>query len=207
MDNIQDAFFCINIREFFHPEETYGIGENDLQKILSDFFSPKNRDVERFLKKNAIEFTKKHQSVTYLVISKDEMSLVGYFSLAVKSIKISAKDISNRAKKKLERIGRLDKKENCYTIAAYLIAQLGKNYNENLRKRITGTELLDIAICTLQEIRYALGGMMVYLECEENEFLLNFYEKKNGFYSFSERYVDDDDEMEPHKLIRLMQFL
>ncbi|MBQ6855506.1 MAG: GNAT family acetyltransferase, partial [Lachnospiraceae bacterium] len=130
-----------------------------------------------------------------------------YFSLAVKSIKISAKDISNRAKKKLERIGRLDKKENCYTIAAYLIAQLGKNYNENLRKRITGTELLDIAICTLQEIRYALGGMMVYLECEENEFLLNFYEKKNGFYSFSERYVDDDDEMEPHKLIRLMQFL
>lgn len=34
------------------------VGENGLKRILSDFFSPKNQDVESFLKKRSIEFTK-----------------------------------------------------------------------------------------------------------------------------------------------------
>ena len=52
----EEQFVCVNIRGFLNPEETGGIGENDLEKILSDFSNPKNSDVEFFLKKNAIEF-------------------------------------------------------------------------------------------------------------------------------------------------------
>ena len=52
----EEQFVCVNIRDFLNPEETGGIGENDLEKILSDFSNPKNSDAEFFLKKNAIEF-------------------------------------------------------------------------------------------------------------------------------------------------------
>ena len=40
-----------------------------LARVLSGFSCPKNQDVANFLKKNAVEFTKKSQSVTYLVFS------------------------------------------------------------------------------------------------------------------------------------------
>ena len=73
----EEQFVCFNIREYLNPEEAGGIGENDLEKILSDFSSPKNSDVESFLKRNAVEFTKKNQSVTYLVFSLEDMCLVG----------------------------------------------------------------------------------------------------------------------------------
>ena len=96
MDNVQtnERFFCINIRELLGSEEQYGIGESDLEAILSEFFSPKNVDIERFLKKNAIEFAKKNQSVTYLVMSAENMDLVGYFTIAMKVVKISAAGMS-----------------------------------------------------------------------------------------------------------------
>ncbi|WP_331482532.1 hypothetical protein [Otoolea muris] len=38
-------------------------GEPALVELLSGFSSPENKDVERFLKKSAIGFTKKNQSV------------------------------------------------------------------------------------------------------------------------------------------------
>lgn len=54
----EEQFVCFNIRDFLNPEESNGIGENDLEMILSNFFNPKNSDVESFLKRNAVEFTK-----------------------------------------------------------------------------------------------------------------------------------------------------
>ncbi len=36
----EEQFVCVNIRDFLNPEETGGIGENDLEKILSDFVCP-----------------------------------------------------------------------------------------------------------------------------------------------------------------------
>ncbi|MGN1017798.1 MAG: hypothetical protein ACI4PB_03155, partial [Oscillospiraceae bacterium] len=68
-------------------EPTY-IGEESLYDLLSDFSCPKNPDVEYFLLHNAIEFTKKDQSITYLVFDAEDASLVGYFSLTVKPISI-----------------------------------------------------------------------------------------------------------------------
>lgn len=62
----EEQFVCYNIRDFLNPEESSEIGENDLEMIFSNFFNPKNSDVESFLKRNAVEFTKKNQSVTYL---------------------------------------------------------------------------------------------------------------------------------------------
>lgn len=201
----KDRFFCLNIRDCFSPGSEPVIGESDLREILSDFSSPMNRDVEAFLKENAIEFAKKHQSVTYLVFSSSTLDLVGYFSITVKPVIVDAANLSNTARRKLDRISKYNDKSNSYTVAAYLIAQFGRNYNDAVTCPITGTELMDYAISKLYDIQYALGGMMVYLECEDKEALLNFYQKKNGFRIFGERSLGGADE--PERLLQLMNFL
>ena len=81
MINIEN-YTVFNIREYLQDGE---VGEAELNQLLSDFSCPINHDVEKFLKRSAIEFTKKNQSVTYLVFSNDA-ALVGYFSIAVKPI-------------------------------------------------------------------------------------------------------------------------
>lgn len=57
MNDLQ-KYFYVNIREYFGRKDPDQIGEADLQEAISDFTCPRNPDVERFLKHNAIEFTK-----------------------------------------------------------------------------------------------------------------------------------------------------
>ena len=64
---ISDKFYAVNIREYLALGDDPEAGEPALDRLLSGFSCPKNLDVERFLKKSAIEFTKKNQSVTYVV--------------------------------------------------------------------------------------------------------------------------------------------
>ena len=66
---ITDKLYAINIRKYLALGDDHEAGESALIQLLSGFSCPKNPDVEHFLKKNAIEFTKKNQSVTYLVFS------------------------------------------------------------------------------------------------------------------------------------------
>ena len=62
-----NKYSIINLNSFLDKQSPAFIEEKDLYRILSTFSSPKNEDVEHFLHKNAIEFTKKNQSVSYLV--------------------------------------------------------------------------------------------------------------------------------------------
>ena len=103
-----DKFSYINIREYLVQDNPGGIGEADLQAAISDFSCPRNLDVEHFLKENAIEFTKKNQSVTYLVLSNEDGEVVGYFTIALKPITVNASTMSNTVKRKLQRISKLD---------------------------------------------------------------------------------------------------
>lgn len=80
---MSDKYFTINIRAYLDKDEPTYIGEESLYDLLSDFSCPENPDVEYFLLHNAIEFTKKDQSITYLILGAEDASLVGYFSLAV----------------------------------------------------------------------------------------------------------------------------
>lgn len=154
MDNSQEKkrFFCVNIRDCLTSEQGQLIGENELQEILSDFSSPKNQDVERFLKERAIDFTKKQQSITYLVFLLDKVELAGYFSITVRPVVIEAAGLSNAVKRKLDRISQYDGETMTYTVAAYLIAQIGKNYSNKVTCPITGVELMDNALVVLRGI-------------------------------------------------------
>jgi hypothetical protein len=204
---MSDQYFTINIRAYLDKDEPTYIGEDNLYNILSDFSCPKNPDVEYFLLHNAIEFTKKDQSITYLVFSAEDASLVGYFSLTVKPISVRAANISKAMARKLSRVSILDTETLAYTTAAYLIAQLGKNYSLPKEKQIDGTVLLGFALNAISGLKYSVGGVMEFLECEDNEFLLNFY-TRNHFKPFDMRTtIPSHEDDTPHLLHQLLKFI
>lgn len=175
-------------------------------QILSDFSCPLNTDVERFLKERAIEFTKKNQSVTYLVFSNEDAVLVGYFTLTVKPITVDAAKFSNTTKRKILRVSELDEVTQTFHLAAYLIAQLGKNFTDGANHKITGEQLLEIAMTKVRELQFMVGGMVVFLEAEQNEKLIQFYDEKNGFKEFETREMSTSSD-EAHTLVQMLKVL
>ncbi len=200
-----DKFFSVNIREYLALGNDEEAGEPALLELLSGFSCPKNPDVERFLKKSAIEFTKKNQSVTYLVVSAEDVRLLGYFTLALKPLTVRGETVSNTMKRKLLRISELDESSDTYTMSAYLVAQLGKNFSENEGTEITGEELLKLAWDKIKEIQYLGGGMVTFLEAENEEKLLSFY-RDNRFSQFDTRQTASDTD-ESHELVQLLRLL
>lgn len=195
-----------NIREYLSDENDKMLGEAELKNILSEFSCKKNSDVERFLKEQSIEFTKKNQSVTYLVCSNKDAALVGYFTLTIKPISVKADNFSNTMKRKIARVSEYDEEHGTYTLSAYLIAQLGKNYTDGLNERITGEQLLQAAIDTIKELQYMAGGMVIFLEAEDKECLMKFYEDESKFKRFATKETKQDDD-EPHTLIQLLKVM
>ncbi len=200
----KNKYRIINIRRYIGNENPE-LGEDELLQILSEFSCPMNPDVERFLKYSSIEFTKKNQSVTYLVFSVTDGKLLGYFTLALKPLTVRGETVSNTVKRKLLRVSELDKKSDTYTMSAYLIAQLGKNYSENDGKMITGAELLELAWDKIKATQYMFGGMVTFLEAENEEKLLSFY-RNNRFSQFDTRQTISDTD-EAHELVQLLRLL
>ena len=182
-----NKFTTVNIRDYFQKNGNGEIGEDSLVKVLSNFSCPLNQNVEKFLKEQAIEFTKKNQSVTYLVFSKEDAALARYFSLASKPIEVKSNLFSKTMQRKISRVSEYNSEHQVFHLSAYLIAQFGKNFKENANKIITGQELMELARCKIQELQYMLGGMVAFLEAEANEKLLDFYTKQNDFKIFDTR--------------------
>ena len=199
-----NKFSVINIRRYLNSDNPK-LGESRLLQVLSGFSCPKNPDVERFLMKSSIEFTKKNQSVTYLVFDVSSMELVGYFTIALKPLTVRGETVSNTVKKKLMRVSELDEQSQTYTMSAYLIAQLGKNFKNGAEKKITGEELLELAWDIVEKMQYMGGGMVTFLEAENSERLLSFYQA-NRFQTFDTRQTATDSE-EPHELVQLLRLL
>ena len=199
-----NRYLVINIRRYLNSDNPK-LGESRLLQVLSGFSCLRNPDVERFLKKSSVEFTKKNQSVTYLVFDISSMVLVGYFTLALKPLTVRGETVSNTVKKKLLRVSEWDEKSDTYTISAYLIAQLGKNFTNGADKKITGEELLALAWDKIKEIQYLGGGVVTFLEAENEEKLLSFY-RDNRFSQFDTRQTASDTD-EAHELVQLLRLL
>ena len=145
-----NRYSVINIRRYLNSDNPK-LGESRLLQVLSCFSCLRNPDVERFLKKSSVEFTKKNQSVTYLVFDISSMVLVGYFTLALKPLTVRGETVSNTVKKKLLRVSEWDELSDTYTMSAYLIAQLGKNF-----------------LLTLKSFKYGVCGT----NCKSSKFYL-----------------------------------
>ena len=85
--------------------------------------------------------------------------------------------------------------------SAFLIAQLAKIDTHLAGTTITGRDLLEAAMRTLADIQWSIGGGLVFLECENEQKLLEFYEK-NGFRRFGERAEPNEGECY-HQLLRV----
>ena len=199
-----NKFAVLNIRDYLENDEKR-LGEKSLEQLLSEFSCPINPDIERFLKESSIEFVKKHQAVTYLVLSLENAELLGYFSFAIKPLAVKADSFSNTVKRKFSRFSKLDKNQQSFNLAAYLIAQLGKNYNEKLSEHITGQELLEMAIDQAKLLQYQAGGVVVFVEADDKDKVLSFY-KNYGFKCFDTRQTSSAT-TEQHNLVQLLRLL
>ena len=117
---INDKFFYINIRDYLALGTDDEAGEPELVRTISEFSCPQNPDVANFLKKNAVEFTKKSQSVTYIVFSVESKELLGYFTLALKPLSVRGETVSKTTKRKLLRISELDELYSAFHNANHL---------------------------------------------------------------------------------------
>ena len=124
-------YIVLNIREFLNNDDQR-LGEDKLNQILSEFSCLLNPAVERFLKEQAI---KKHQAVTYLVLSLKDAALLGYFSITIKPLVVNSEPFSNKVKRKL---ASYDTDTKNFVIPMPLIAQLGKNFSDKVEDKITG---------------------------------------------------------------------
>jgi hypothetical protein len=103
----------------------------------------------------------------------------------------------------LWRRGRIGETIQAYSVSAYLIAQFGKNYGVNGGETITGNELMDLTFDVLERVQHQIGGGVIFLECEDNPVLLEFYQNNhNRFRMFGERYSDADH----IKYLKLLRF-
>lgn len=178
------------------------VGENEITDILSGFSCPKNQEIENFLHRNAVQFTKRKMSITYLVLD-EQQRFTGYFTLTHKSSLIPINTLSKTGQKKLAMHARFDEVSNCYDVSAFLVAQFGKNYSVLNGNAISGNHLMDQVFSVLYEAQRLIGGGVVFLECEEKDKLLEFYQNDNNrFKPYGERF----SESEQKKYLQLLRF-
>lgn len=178
------------------------IGENEVNRILSDFSCPINNEIENFAKKNAVDFAKRKMSVTHLVLNEDG-DLMAIFTLTHKALELGDKNLSAETRKKIKRYAQLNETTNSYMVSAFLIAQFGKNYANGNNLQVDGDSLMESSMNVLKAVQREVGGGIVYLECENKPKLLSFYQNpRNIFRMFGERYSDIDNT----KYIQLLRF-
>ena len=88
-------------------------------------------------------------------------------------------------------------------MSAFLIAQFGKNSAVPEEWKITGNVLMDLTFEILKHVQYYVGGGIVYLDCEEIDKVLEFYQSDyNRFKRFGER----KSESEGKRYLQLLRF-
>ena len=150
-----------------------------------------NPDIERFLNDNAIHFARMKTGITYLVIDEEDGALLAYFSLTHKPLEIPADGLSRKIKDKIKRFSALDEESGSYQVSAFLIGQIGKNYAVDNGNRISGSQVMELAMERLRFAQNIIGGTIAYLDCEANAELIQFYEGQK-FRLFGERISEND---------------
>jgi hypothetical protein len=150
--------------------------EADLQAAIGQF-SCRDIDVEDFLKNKAFDFDKRHRSRTYLIVEseqghEDGLVIYGFYTLTIKTLELG----NTLSKSVIKRIDGFSK--DVRATEAVLLGQLGKN--QKYQDDIDGQIILQYALSTVYDIHNLAGGRIVFLECDENPKLIDFY-SRNGF--------------------------
>lgn len=177
------------------------LGQPFLNSLLSSFSCPLDSDIQDFIHNKALSFSQQSIAKTHLVfLGENDFGFAGIFALTQKNMQIDASGQSKNICKKLNKYGKLNTETNIYDIPSILIAQLSKNYANGINNYIDGCDLLEVACEKIKSIQKDLGGKLVFLECKENDKLIDFYEA-NGF-----RRAQSDDNG-PNTLIKMFKLL
>lgn len=180
----------INLKDFIAEFK-----EEYVMSYLNEFDCVYNEDINYFLKEKAIEFAKRKFASTYLVFSKknDEMLLLGYYAIANKTIVIKRSQIhSKNILKKINHFSIYNEELRANIMPLILIGQLGKNYKIPKNDAISGNDLMALCLEKVKTLQDMSSGKFVYVECENNRSLIEFY-KKHGFVPFDKRELDKEE--------------
>lgn len=173
------------------------LGKDEVTQTLNNFSCENNFDVQDFLLNpaKAIRFEQTDNARTYLILDNETGLILAYFSVSFKDLTLNEIDISKTLIKNLDGISK-----NATRIRAFLIGQIGKNFNIP-NNPVKLTYILDEIYAVLFEVRNLIGGRIIILECEDNPKLIQLYEK-NGFKLF-----DIKNETPPPKLRTMFTFI
>lgn len=189
-----DRFYCLSIFELMDNYDKDGVG-----RLLRDFKCSRNNEIEKFLQVNSYEFSVKYQAITYVIYSNNTDNIAGYFSLSIKPIIIKSDNLSNRSLNKILRMSDFDEENKTVNPAAYLIAQLGKNDGAD----INIDDIFDIIDIVVNKIQKSCGGVVEFLESENEEKLISMYQSK-GFKSFNIRRSRSGEDRKLIQMYRLI---
>lgn len=120
-----------------------------------------------------------------------DFDLVGYFTLALKVLRVDASLLSNKESSKLQRFSLPDRVNNSFIVPAILIAQFSKNRKSGF-STIDGKELMSITLDYVRSIQSQVGGLITFLECEPIEKLVEFYNSQ-GFRMLRQKIISKAD--------------
>ena len=170
-------------------KDTEKIKEN----VLNTFNGRGKSEVSDFLHNKSIDYEQRSLSSTYLIYN-DRSQLVGYFTISNKGLIISKENYEKLLKKQQKKLSFNGRKlENGdYIVNSFLLGQLGKNFNKNILEedKIKGVELLTIAYKLLIKIKNLINVKYLWIECEDNKKLLDFY--SNFGFKLIENYVSNN---------------
>ncbi|MBR4322593.1 hypothetical protein [Treponema sp.] len=178
-------FLVVNIQDLIQQ-----LGDENVLFLLNNFSAPKNKEIEKFIHERALDFVHRKLAVTYIVLDTNG-DCAAYFTLANKALEFPAATMSQSTRKRIERYSKFNEESGSYIVPAFLLAQFGKNNSYNGEQILSGNTLMDFVFEVVSNIQYMIGGGILYLECEDNKFLLDFYQNShNGFHLFGERKSD-----------------
>lgn len=169
----------------------YLSGRNDLKKVkkiaearllsfMSNFSCSKNQDVQNFLTTEmCISFEKRNRSRTYLILNENS-EILGYFSLALKTLFAKKKSLTNAIRKKTnpgKDCSLISPETDYYNV--YLIGQIGRN-DSFTRKDLSLSDILSEIFSILIEVQNRVGGSSILIEVDNNQKLIELY-KEHGF--------------------------
>lgn len=171
----------INLQNLLNKYE-----EDDVNKILKTFksisTSNNKNDIEIFLQEKALKFEKACISSTYIVCNNNIEEILGYFTIANRSLVLSKEELGTLSKtqqKKLSNSGTVLRNGDLMT-SSFLLGQLGKNYSKDVLNKASGKDLLTSAYNLLLKVKELINTKYVWLECQGESKLINFY-KNFGF--------------------------
>lgn len=142
-------------------------GKEETEKFLSTFSCKKNRDVEIYLRSQAIVDEERWKSRTYLIINPDSKRILAFFTISTKYVLVGKCLCISKSK-----IRKLNADEKGIA-QSYLIGQLARADDTN---QGLGKDVLKRAISTIRKSSMIVGCRTIRIDCRNSESLIGYYE-------------------------------